>query len=451
MVIALFALPGETPGDINGQEDCLTLNIYTPANVTSQSRLPVMTWIHGGSFVAGSASGYSGAELARKYGVVVVTMNYRLGALGWLSLPALSAEAGGQSGNYGLQDQQAALRWVQRNIAAFGGDPGKVTLAGESAGGMSVCAHLVSPQSAGLFRGAIIQSGLCTSPGNSVTLAQAEKRNTPYATNLGCRSTDLTCLRKVDLQKLLTTRVPGLRPASAQVWSPVYANAVLPLQLRDAFGSGRFNRVPVMNGTTHDEGRLFVQVASPDGKPISPVLYWGGTGLTVGLVNTSRTLARYPYRRYGTPALAFATMFTDAVFSCTALRVDQALTKYVPVYAFEFNDPQAATQIKSPVDLPGLGSHHSSSLVYAFQAPVLGLADSAQFTPAQRILSDRFSGAWMAFVKNGTPDPSGSSGAWRLFDSARNNVQVFTPDGVRESTLFAQDHQCEYWLPLNLQ
>ncbi|WP_188963231.1 carboxylesterase/lipase family protein [Deinococcus aquiradiocola] len=448
-VIALFALPGETPGTVRGKEDCLTLNVYTPAGVTPQSRLPVMTWIHGGSFITGSGGIYNGAELARKYGVVVVTVNYRLGALGWLSLPALSAEGGGSSGNYGLQDQQAALRWVQSNIAAFGGDPAKVTLAGESAGGMSVCAHLASPQSAGLFRGAIIQSGLCTSPGNAVTLAQAEARNTRAVGALGCKATDLACLRTLDLQKLLALKVPGLRPTSAQVWSPVYLSADLPLQLRDAFGSGQFNRVPVLNGTTHDEGRLFIQVASPDGKPVTPLLYWGGTGLTVGLLNTSRTLARYPYRRYGTPALAFATLFTDAVFSCTALRVNQAVSQYVPVYAFEFNDPQAVTVLKTPVDLPGLGSPHSSSLVYAFQTSIAGLADTARFTPAQRTLSDAFSGAWMAFVKTGNPNGAGSG--WQAFDAARGNVQVFTPTGVQESTGFAADHQCEYWLPLDLK
>ncbi|AWN24107.1 carboxylesterase [Deinococcus irradiatisoli] len=448
-VIALFALPGETPGTLKGQEDCLTLNVYTPAEATPQSRLPVMAWIHGGSFVAGSSAGYSGAELARKYGVVVVTMNYRLGALGWLSLPALGAEAGGSSGNYGLQDQQAALRWVQTNIAAFGGDPAKVTVVGESAGGMSVCAHLASPQSAGLFRGAIIQSGLCTSPGNAVTLDQAQNRNTRYVSNLGCRATDLTCLRAVDPQKLLSTRVPGLRAASALVWSPLYESASLPLQLREAFSSGQFNQVPVLNGTTHDEGRLFVQVASPDGKPVSPVLYWGGAGLTVGLSNTSRTLARYPYKRYGTPALAFATLFTDAVFSCPALRVDRALSAHVPVYAFEFNDPQAATLIKSPSDLPGLGSHHSSSLVYAFQAPIAGLSDPALFTAAQRTLSDAFSGAWMAFVKTGNPNVTGTT--WAPFSPDRGNVQAFTPTGVQPTLNFAADHQCDYWLSLDLQ
>ena len=197
-----------------------------------------MFWIHGGAFTAGTASSYDGSVLAEKNNIVVVTINYRLGALGFLALPALSAEGGGESGNYGLLDQQAALKWVQQNIAAFGGDPKKVTLAGESAGAMSICAHLASPQAAGLFEGAIIQSGLCTSPGNAVTLADAARRNVRYASNLGCRADDLTCLRNVDPARLTTTKVPGLRPASNLVWSPVYASTLLPLTLQDAFRAG---------------------------------------------------------------------------------------------------------------------------------------------------------------------------------------------------------------------
>ncbi|CAM4193601.1 carboxylesterase/lipase family protein [Deinococcus marmoris] len=447
-VLALFALPGETPGAVKGQEDCLYLNVYAPKGATPASNLPVMVWIHGGAYTAGSANAYDGSVLAEKNNMLVVTLNYRLGALGWLSLPALGGEAGGgQSGNYGLMDQQAALKWVQSNITAFGGDPAKVTIAGESAGGMSNCAHLASPASAGLFRGAIIQSGLCTSPGNSVTLADAQNRNQKYASNLGCKADDLACLRAAPVDKLLSTKVPGLRPAANLVWSPVYASKLLPLTLRDAFTTGQFNRVPVMNGTNHDEGRLFVSVASPNGKPISPVVYWGGTGLTVGAANTTKVLRQYPYRNFGTPALAFATMFTDAVFSCPALRVNAALSKYVPVYAFEFNDPNAVTIVKTPVDLPSLGAHHSSGLAYAFQSKVDGLADFADFTPAQRQLSDAFSAAWVAFIKTGKP----ASADWKTFDPAQNNVQVFTPDGVRPSILFSNDHRCNFWQELDLK
>ncbi|WP_185974627.1 carboxylesterase/lipase family protein [Deinococcus detaillensis] len=449
-VIGLFALPGETPGEVRGNEDCLYLNVYAPKTATPQSHLPVMFWIHGGAFTAGSASTYDGSILAEKNDMVVVTVNYRLGALGFLSLPALSAESGGESGNYGLMDQQAALKWVRQNIAAFGGDPQRVTVAGESAGAMSICAQLTSPQAAGLFEGAILQSGLCTSPGNAVTLADAAQRNVRYASNLGCRADDLVCLRNVDPAKLALTKVPGLRPASNLVWSPVYASGLLPLTLQDAFAQGKFSRIPVMSGTNHDEGRLFVSVASPEGKPISPVLYWGAAGLTAGAGNAVNVLSKYPYRRYGTPALAFATLFTDAVFSCPALRVDDALSQYVPVYAFEFADPQAATTIKSPADLPGMGSAHSSSLVYAFQTSVPGLADSAQLSPAQRSLSDLFSSAWATFVKTGNPNPVGKTD-WRAYSSERQNVQVFTPSSVQESTAFAAEHQCPFWLGLNLK
>ena len=384
-VLALFALPGETPGDVVGNEDCLYLNVYAPKAANASSQLPVMVWIHGGSFTAGSGSSYDASVLAEKYGLVVVTLNYRLGPLGFLSLPGLDAgSAGGASGNYGLQDQQAALRWVKTNVAAFGGNPGDLTLAGESAGGMSVCAQLASPMGAGLFQKAIIQSGLCTSPGNAVLQKDAAVRNLKYASRLGCTQGDLACLRKVDVKTLLKTAVPGLRPISNLVWSPTYGTDLLPLTLQEAFSQGRFNRVPVLAGTNHDEGRLFVPVASPDGSPVSLIKYWASAGLLAGAPRAQRVLLQYPYRRYTTPALAFATMFTDGVFSCPALRVNTDLSRHVPVYAYEFNDPQAVTTIKAPSDLPGLGSYHSAGLVYAFQTPVAGLADSGDFSPAQK-------------------------------------------------------------------
>lgn len=461
MVVALFALPGQTPGDVVGNEDCLSLNVYTPKTAIASSRLPVMVWIHGGSFTAGSGSSYDASVLAEKYGLVVVTMNYRLGALGFLSLPSLDAGSQGaqsqgtqasnaQSGNYGLQDQQAALRWVETNIAAFGGNPGDLTLAGESAGGMSVCAQLASPMSAGLFQKAVIQSGLCTSPGNAVLQKDAAVRNLKYASKLGCTPEDLACLRKVDVKTLLKTAVPGLRPISNLVWSPTYGTDLLPLTLQDAFSQGKFNRVPVLAGTNHDEGRLFVPVASPDGSPVSLIKYWGSAGLLAGLPRAQRVLLQYPYRRYTTPALAFATMFTDGVFSCPALRVNTDLSQHVPVYAYEFNDPQAVTTIKAPSDLPGLGSYHSASLVYAFQTPVAGLADSSDFSPAQQTLSDHFSGAWANFVRSGNPNPAGQTD-WQVFDPARQNVQTFTPAGVQESTTFATEHKCSFWQSLNLK
>ncbi len=451
VVLALFAVPGLKPGDVQGSEDCLYLNVYTPANARVGSRLPVMVWIHGGAFTAGSGSAYDGSVLAAKYGLVVVTLNYRLGALGFLALAGLDSEARGQkSGNYGLLDQQAALRWVKTNIGAFGGDAQNVTIAGESAGGMSVCAQLASPRAAGLFARAIIQSGLCESPGNSVTVREAESRNVAYAKKLGCSANDLACLRRVDPAKLMSTKVPGRRPVSNLVWSPVYESGALPLQLKAAFSQGKFNRVPVLAGTNHDEGRLFVSVISPNGKPVTAVQYWGGTGLLVGAANTRKVLLQYPFRKIGTPALAFATMFTDGVFSCPAERMDRELSRYVPVYAFEFNDPQAVTSLKAPTDLPGLGSFHASSLVYVFQTAIPGIAAPAMFSSAQRKLSDEFSGAWAGFVTRGDPQAPGAPG-WTQFAPSRGGVQEFSLTGVSDNPGYAEEHKCTLWSALNLR
>ena len=395
----------EPQGTLQGSEDCLYLNVYAPKGVGSSARssggLPVMVWIHGGGFTSGAGSEYDPSVLVEKNGIVVVTLNYRLGSLGFLALPGLSAESSqASSGNYGLLDQQAALGWVKRNIERFGGNPADVTIAGESAGGMSVCGHLASPLSSGLFQKAIVQSGLCSSPNNTVTLAQAANRNLKYAVKLGCKTGDMACLRRVSAAKIAGTKVSGVRGAGNLVWSPVYRSSVLPLTLADAFAQGKFNRVPVLGGSNHDEGRLFISLIAPRGKPVTPVLYWGGSGLLVGVAKNGQVLGQYPYRNYGTPALAFATVFTDAMFSCPALNVASALSKYVPVYQFEFNDPKAVTSLKSPSDLPGLGSYHSSSLVYAFQTPVVGLADPAQFSAQQRQLSDAFSLAWTNFIKS---------------------------------------------------
>jgi len=450
VVQAQFVVPGQTVGQVIGNEDCLSLNVYAPPAASSGSKLPVMVWIHGGAYTLGSGGDYDASTFAQKYGVVVVTLNYRLGALGFLALPALTGEGGGASGNYGLLDQQAALKWVQTNITAFGGNPAAITIAGESAGGMSVCAHLASPVSAGLFGKAIIQSGLCTSPGNAVTQTEAATRNLKYVGKLGCTPDDLNCLRKVDISTLLKTTVPGLRTVSNLVWSPVYQTSVLPLTLQDAFAQGQFNKVPVLSGTNHDEGRLFVSVAAPDGKPVTLIKYWGAAGLLAGLTKALPVLGQYPYRTYTTPALAFATMFTDGVFSCPAITVDTALSKSVPVYAFEFNDPQAVTTQRVPVDLPGLGAHHTSSLAYVFQKPIPGIVDAYTFTPAQATLSEQFSAAWANFVKTGTPNSAGQRG-WQTFDPARGNVQVFMPGGVAESTAFTADHKCGFWKTLNLK
>ena len=207
----------------------------------------MLVWIHGGGLVQDGARNYDGTKLAAD-GMVVVTINYRLGALGFLAHPALASRPGGAAGNYGLMDQQAALRWVQRNIAQFGGDPRNVTIAGQSAGGLSVLAQLVSPGARGLFQRAIVQSG--TFALNQQPLATAEAAGETFATAVGCPDQSAACLRSAPVSDLVSNfgvEIPG-----------VVDGSVLTQPIGTALARGQFARVPVINGITHDEELLFV-------------------------------------------------------------------------------------------------------------------------------------------------------------------------------------------------
>ena len=232
-------------------EDCLTLNVWTPP--PSGEARPVLVWIHGGGFVNGSGDIYNARRLTRRGDIVVVTINYRLGALGFLAHPALGPT--GDVGNYGLADQQAALRWVRDNIAGFGGDPDKVTIAGESAGGMSVCDHLVAPGSAGLFSAAIIQSGPCQA---QYDLPTAEKASVALRGRGGLRrSGDRGGLPSCAAGGEVAAAVVVCRIGTEQLSGPVTGTTSLPVDPMTGAAQGRAARVPVLIGTTADEFNLF--------------------------------------------------------------------------------------------------------------------------------------------------------------------------------------------------
>src|SRR5579875_794989 len=239
--------PASPFGEASTSEDCLYLNVFTPSQRAAGPGYPVMVWIHGGAFVSGESNDYDPTQLVED-GVTVVTFNYRLGALGFLAHPAL-ADANGQSGDYGLMDQQAALRWVQRNIASFGGDPRSVTIFGESAGGLSVLAQVASPQARGLFDRAIVESGSYNL--SQASLASAEAAGEAFAAKAGCASQTAACLRSLPVSTILADQ-------DAAGYTPNINTEVLPETLETAFAAGDFNRVPIVNGTNHDEWRLFV-------------------------------------------------------------------------------------------------------------------------------------------------------------------------------------------------
>src|SRR5450755_4677618 len=234
-------------GVASTSEDCLYLNVYRPKGA---SPFPVMFWIHGGALLTGEGDDYDTRALVAQ-GVAVVTINYRLGPLGFLSHPALTAEGGGASGNYGLMDQQAALQWVKRNIAAFGGDPANVTIFGESAGGLSTHSQIVSPLAAGLFQKAIVESGSYSLAPPALAVAEGWGQN--FATGAGCASQTAACLRGLSVATILANA------AALQVQGstlPTVDGKVLTQTFAAAFASGTFNKVPMIEGTNHHEYSL---------------------------------------------------------------------------------------------------------------------------------------------------------------------------------------------------
>jgi para-nitrobenzyl esterase len=237
-------------------EDCLFLNVFTPSSADFFHPRPVMVWIHGGALVTGESDDYDPTALVED-GVIVVTINYRLGALGFFAHPAFAAEStdadrdrdidSNSAGDYGLMDQQLALRWVRDNILFFGGDPLNVTIFGESAGGLSVFSQLVSPPADGLFHKAIIESGAYAL--NTQTLDTAEAAGTAFATAAGCSSQTSACLRALPVTTILANENPA-------GYTPNIDGEFFPLSLNTALATGQFHRVPVIQGSNHDEWRL---------------------------------------------------------------------------------------------------------------------------------------------------------------------------------------------------
>jgi para-nitrobenzyl esterase len=434
------ALPTIVAGDASRQgstnEDCLYLDVYTPRTV--RHRVPVMVWIHGGGFVNGAGADYDARVLSAKANAVVVTINYRLGPFGFLALPGLSAESRDRtSGNLGIQDQQAALEWVRRNISRFGGDARNVTIFGESAGGASVCAHLTSPASRGLFDRAIVQSGPCTN--RFRTLAAAESSGVAVAQRLGCaeEATQVACMRAKPVAAIL--QAGG---GSLGAFGPNIDGAVLPRQVPEAIASGSFNRVPVMQGTTHDEFRLFVALLFDlPGTPLTAAQYPAVIQERFG-AGAASVLAEYPLSRFASPGLALSTVVTDASFSCPSWASNRALSGHVPTFAYEFNDPDAPPFLFVDPLMP-LGAFHASEIPYLFQP-----ADAAAFfTPEQLALSDQMIRYWGRFAASGNPNGF-TTPRWPRYTTRTDRTQSLAPDGIRPVTTFAEDHRCAFWASL---
>jgi para-nitrobenzyl esterase len=420
-------------------EDCLYLNVYTPDGKNVHRR-PVMVWFHPGAYQYGEADDYDPRRLVKR-GVVVVTVNYRLGALGFLSHPALTKETKTRSsGNYGLMDQQAALRWVRNNIAHFGGHPHNVTIFGDSAGGLSVHAHLVSPEARGLFQRAIIQSGAYAL--EQPTLAEAEQAGMAFASAAGCASQNTGCLRSLPVADILANQLPA-----ALGFLPTVDNYILPYSIGTALAAGKFHRVPVMQGATRDEYRLFVPLFFDFvSGPATPEIYPVAISLLLGTPpeRAAAIAQEYPLEKYPDTNTALATLATDGVFACNMLTSSRHLARYVPTYVYEFNDRTAPQRYLPPASIP-YGAAHEAELQYLFD--VVTNMPAIPLDAKQRALAESMVTAWTNFAYTGTPN-LGSRVAWSPWLPAQTSfVQRWDSSGPAPYSLaaYSNDHRCEFW------
>jgi para-nitrobenzyl esterase len=455
-------------GPTNSNEDCLYLNVFTPA-VSTTEKLPVVFWIHGGGNVDGESNDYDGSKMANLGHVVVVTINYRLNLFGFLAHPALDNE-GHLFGNYGILDQQLAMRWVRRNIAAFGGDPRNITVGGQSAGASDTGLNLISPLAAGLFDQAIIESGaayLAVAP-----LAAAEAKATAFSTAAGCGAgTDhgtAACLRQLPAATILA--LSGTPSANGPyIAGTMIDGQIVPSGAASAFAAGNFTHMPIMNGSVEDEGDFFIAIQEYfSGPPRQAITQAdvenyvsgifggnagpGGTPPAYPQGTVQQVLRKYAEDAYTTPQLRLDAIETD-VMVCRTQHADHLLVGQVPLYAYEFQDRTAPFYFPR---MPGFVplAYHTSDIQYLF--PLWHGGDEGtphKLRGKQAILSDELVTAWTNFAWTGNPNGHGQT-PWPEYKSNKSAAS-FLAENIPALTTFSDqsftaEHKCGFWNDLLL-
>jgi para-nitrobenzyl esterase len=412
-------LPGMDVGEQD--EDCLYLNVYAPASASAPGEArPVMVWIHGGGFVIGSGSQplYDGVPLVKRGDVVLVTVNYRLGPLGFLYLNELCPGLEGTAGNLGIRDQVAALEWVAENIAAFGGDPGTVTIFGESAGGMSVGTLLGMPSARGLFHRAIPQSGAAH---NVHTRETATRVAEHFLEQLGVAPKDAARLREISPDKLRDTQQQTVMKLGSSVgllpFQPLVDGDSLPESPLDAVRAGHAAHVPLLTGTTRDEWKLFGMM-DPSVSKLDAAGLQARLARQLGAADAARVIEAYrgarETRGAASPAALHFAIETDRVFWIPAVRLIEAQTAHQSacfMYRFDWASPSMGG---------ALGACHGIELAFVF-----GLVDRAGAQlfsgggPEAERLSRRVIDAWVAFARSGDPSHSDlPGGRWEAYEGS---------------------------------
>lgn len=423
-------------------EDCLFLDVTVPAGTATDTALPVLVWIHGGGFAAGAGSDVDPRRLAAAGPMVVVTPNYRLGAFGFFGLPDMPG-----SGAFGLMDQQAALDWVQRNIAAFGGDPTAVTLGGTSAGADSVCSQLAAPRSAGMFARAILQSGGCgtanlvdvirpgAGPGGDTwkPLPLVEAAGASAAAALGCPdpATAAACMRAVPAEQLV---------GGDTYWSPAFGTPTLPRRPSDLVAADDLRPLPVLAGTVRNEGTLFTNAYfDRAGAPLTDNRF---RTMLAQSTSADAATAGGIYRVVErSPGRAWSDVITDRAYACSGLVTYREVAEEAPLWAYEFADPSAPSPFAAlPPDLAD-GPAHGAELPYLFDL----VPGQPRLTPDQQALSARMIAAWARFVTSGNPNGPGAP-EWPQW---AGTGEILTLAGAEPAAVpaadFAAAHHCAFW------
>ncbi len=422
-----------------GGEDCLYLNVWAPAEPPA-APAAVMVWFHGGAFIFGSGGDpyYRGEALAARHGVIVVTVNYRLGPLGFLAHPAI------EGGNFGIADQVAALEWVRDNIAGFGGDPARVTVWGESAGGYSACVHYLSPRSRGLFSAVISQSGLCDGDGlRERTAAEARADGVTFATAAGCPGEGpdaLACLRAMDAFALV--EAGGTPPIAEQLpgglyfqgddparWRPFIDGEHMPVSMHEALSSLEAPPLPLLLGTNRDEGTFFVW--SVIARAVADETeYRDALIRRFGADDVDDIVALYPVASYRSANLALADVAGDAFFVCPARRTARlASASGAPVFLYAFErEPENGL-------IADGGVFHAAEIPFVFGIDEFPLG---KVGAAGKPVSDTMMAMWTRFATERVPDAS-----WPAFTAASDQhlrIDLSTASGSGHKAA-----KCDYW------
>ena len=381
-------------GDVVGDENCLTLNVWAPDGATNA---PTLVFIHGGGNNLGSTSDplYDGAALAKQTGAIVVTLEYRLGALGFFAHPALDAESAHHvSGNYGILDQVAALTWVKDNIAGFGGVPSQVLLFGESAGAQDTIIHVVSPLSKGLFSAAVSESG----GSYKNTLAQNETAMLPVVSGASCSDASdvLACMRAAPAATLAGIAAAVGPLASGMRYTPSIDGYVIPDQIKTLIEQGKHNQVPLILGSNADETSRMVAHVTTDAQ------YQAAVVAQYGVAASNVLLPLYPSASFASPQKALIRLTTDATWTCPMRQLARVVSEHqtAPVYRyyFERTAPGAAGA--------AFGATHGIELPFVFRTfSTFG----GGFTPAAADLaiSDTMDTYWSTLAAAGDPNAAG--------------------------------------------